>query len=123
MIERLLGRYAEANAMLLTELADLTDADGSTAVIIKTGLAFGYMLRGDFSSERDWAAEAEVTARRLGDQALLGATLTVRGLSILMGVRSGGVAVGTRECALHCLTEAAAITDGLTDPELIEHID
>ena len=118
-IERLLGRYAEANAMLLAELDDLADPESATAIIIKTGLAFGYMLRGDFASERDWAAEAVATARALGDPLLLGASLTAEALGIVMGLRG----VGTRDSALECLTEAASIADGLTDPELVEHID
>ncbi len=122
MIERLLGRYAEANAMLLAELDDLADTEGATAIIIKTGLAFGYMLRGDFTAERDWTDEAVSTARALGDPLLLGSALTVHALGIMMGLRTASGS-GTREVVLACLAEAGAIADRLTDPELVEHID
>jgi DNA-binding CsgD family transcriptional regulator len=123
MVDRLLGRFAEANAILLAELDTLTDEDGATATIIKLGLAFGYMLRGDHSAERDWTREATQTAAGLGDRSLYGSALTVRGLAIMMGGRAAGAPVGSVDEAMRCLTDAAEIIDSLTDQEFIEHID
>jgi DNA-binding CsgD family transcriptional regulator len=123
MVQRLLGEYAEANAMLRAELDDLPDPAGATAVIIKVGLASGYMLGGGFTAERDWAAEAVATAREVGDQPLLAAARTVQALGILMGVRAAGGPAPDRRHAVAYLAEAAAIVDALPDPALVDHID
>jgi ATP/maltotriose-dependent transcriptional regulator MalT len=123
LVERLLGRYAEANALLLAEMADVPNQDSTAAVIIKIGLAHGGMLRGDFATERDWAGEAAATARRLADRPLHAAALAVQALGSLMGVRAGGAAIGTVEEAREFAGTAAKIMDGLPDEQLIEHVD
>jgi len=123
MVERLLGHYAEANAMLRAELDDLAGEANPAAAIIKIGLALGQMLRGGLAAERDWAGEAAATALELGDHPLRAAALTIQALSVLMGVRMAGAAAGTRGSALEGLREAAGIIDSLPDPELVDHID
>jgi DNA-binding CsgD family transcriptional regulator len=123
MIERMLGQYDEANALLLAELDGLADQDSNTAAIIKVGLALGHMLRGDFAAERDWALEAAKTASQLGDRPLYGAALTVRGLGIMMGATVAGVPIGTKEEAFAGLVEACMIVDALPDQDVVADID
>ncbi|HKS99252.1 MAG TPA: AAA family ATPase [Rugosimonospora sp.] len=123
LVERLLGRHAEANALLLAGMADLPDRDSAAAVIIRIGLAHGGILRGDFATERDWAGEAAAMARRLGDRPLHAAALAVRALGILMGVRAGQAPIGIADEAPALARAAAVIVDDLSDEQLVEYVD
>jgi DNA-binding CsgD family transcriptional regulator/tetratricopeptide (TPR) repeat protein len=122
-IERLLGRYTEADAMLRAELDNVAERSGTAAVLLRIDLAVGSMYQGRFAAEQDWTAEAVATARQLGDQPLLGAVLAVRALGILMGVRVAGIPLAPRESALELLTEAATIIDSQPDRRLVDYIE
>ncbi|HKS99253.1 MAG TPA: AAA family ATPase [Rugosimonospora sp.] len=122
-LERLLGRYAEANAMLRAELDSVADGTDIAAVLLRIDLAVGSMYGGQFVAERDWTAEALAAARRLGDQPLLAAALAVRALGILLGVRVAGMPPAPRESALDLLTEAGTIVDCQPDRRLVDYID
>jgi DNA-binding CsgD family transcriptional regulator len=116
MVERLLGRFAEAHALLLAELADIADPETPAAVIVKIGLASGYLLGGGFRTDRDWAREAAQTADRLGDPRLRAAALATQGLAILMGAGTG---TGDRsEVAAAAVHAAAQAMDALPDGQL-----
>ena len=118
MVERLLGRFAEAHALLLAELEDVADPDSRATVIIKLGLASGYLLNGGVRAERDWAGEAARTADRLGEPRLRAAALALRGLAILMG-KGPDAGTGDRvEVAAADLSAAALAMDALPDGQL-----
>lgn len=119
LIDRLLGRHAEARALLLRELACLADSDvdsGSAATAMLTlELAAGRLMRGDFTADGDWAQEAIVAARRLGDRSLLAAAL---GLCVLNDCSDASI--GDQSFSL--IDEAAALVDSLPDSDLARHV-
>jgi AAA ATPase domain len=55
LMDRLLGRYAEARALLLRELDGLADSDTAATAILKLELASGRLMRGDVTPDRAWA--------------------------------------------------------------------
>jgi ATP/maltotriose-dependent transcriptional regulator MalT len=119
MVERLLGRFAEAHALLLAELADLAEPDSRAGVIIRIGLASGYLLGGSFHTEREWAREAAESAERLGDPPLRAAALAIQALAILMGADTGA---GDRNAvAAAGVREAALAMDALPDGQVAGH--
>ena len=65
LIERLLGRHAEARALVLHELAGLSDSEAAATAMLKLELATGRLMRGDRTADRSWAREAMAIARRL----------------------------------------------------------
>jgi ATP/maltotriose-dependent transcriptional regulator MalT len=114
-IERLLGHYDEATALLSRELANIDDGDAATSHI-NLELAAGQMLKADFGSQSAWAADSLVAARRTGDPVLLALGLAVRVVySSVIGP------VGEQERLR--LDEAAALVDAMTDRELGSHLD
>lgn len=64
-LERLLGRHAEARALLLDELARLPGEDSAEGAELQLELAKGSFMRGDFEAASKWASCAlECAARR-----------------------------------------------------------
>jgi len=106
-IEQLLGRHAEARALLLSAL-DTADPDGPVAATLTMGLASVRMFRADFDAGRNWAADALAIARRLGDPALLAAAL---------GLCAASADAAPADRAAH-VGEAAVLVDALTDGDL-----
>jgi energy-coupling factor transporter ATP-binding protein EcfA2 len=87
MVERLLGRHAEARALLLRELRGLSGVDGRHVAVLKLELAVGGLLAGEFTIDLVMTEEAAELARRHGDRAL---EAVAAGLSAL-----GNYAAGT----------------------------
>lgn len=102
--ERLLGRHAEADALLRAEVRDRTP-DDPHRVDLAVSLAAGALLRGDTAAAGGWASEVvrrpRDTAQRIGAVSL----------AVLAGVP--GVDV----------QEAAAAFDALLDPDLAGLLD
>jgi DNA-binding NarL/FixJ family response regulator len=115
LIDRLLGRHAEARALLMRELDGLVDSDAAATAMVKVELAAGRLMRGDFTADRDWAREAMVIARRLGDRCLLAAAL---GMCVLHDFSDASI--GDHSFAL--LDEAAELVDALPDSDLARHV-
>jgi DNA-binding NarL/FixJ family response regulator len=106
-IEQLLGRHAEARALLLSAL-DSADPDGPVAATLTMGLASVQMFRADFDAGHNWAADALAAARRLGDPLMLAAALGLCAASAEMAPADRAAYVG----------EAAGLVDALTDGDL-----
>ncbi|GAA3431279.1 AAA family ATPase [Kutzneria kofuensis] len=115
-IERLLGRHAEAHALVLGELNGLSDPDSAAAAVLKLELAAGGLVGGNFAEVRDWAREALATARRVGDAPLLAATTggCVQH-AYIKGVMDDEV--------LGLLDESTTMVDSLLDNDLARHLD
>jgi ATP/maltotriose-dependent transcriptional regulator MalT len=109
-IERLFGRHAEANAILLAELANLPDQDGPAAVTLMVGLASGASL-GTCQDGQDWPERALAAARRHPDRPALVAALT----ACVVAEQLAGRIDSTVTARLH---EAADLVDGMPDGEL-----
>jgi DNA-binding CsgD family transcriptional regulator len=115
-IERLLGRHAEAQALVLGELNGLSDPDSAAAAVLKLELANGGLVGGNFADVRDWAREALATARRVGDGPLLAATI---GACVQHAYIKGVV----DDEVLALLDESTAMVDSLLDNDLVRHLE
>ena len=115
-IERLLGRHAEAHALVLGELNGLSDPDSAAAAVLKLELATGTLVGGNFADARDWAREALATARRVGDAPLLAATI---GASVQHSYVKGMV----DDEVLALLDESTTMVDSLLDNDLARHLE
>jgi DNA-binding CsgD family transcriptional regulator len=116
MIERLLGRSAEARRMLLTELAAHPGRRGPAAAVLLYELALGGLLGAVPGEGAPWAGQALDAARELDDPAQTAAALAVCALHDLIDGRWTDT---TRER----VAEAVALTDALTDGQLAERLD
>ncbi len=115
LMERLLGRHAEARALLLRELDRLASSDAAAMMIVKLELAAGRLVRGDVTTGQGWAQEAMTIARQLGEQSLLAAAL---GMCVLNDRCDESI----NDQALFHLDEAAELVDSLPDSELARHV-
>ncbi|HEU4426934.1 MAG TPA: AAA family ATPase, partial [Pilimelia sp.] len=115
LIERLLGRPAEARAILVNELSGLDDQDGPAALTLKVGLATGVVMRAERDAIRDWTAEALAAARRGPHRIILAGTLAMRVVGCHLTRSAGPTAA--------MLDEAAAIVDSLPDAAVAEGLD
>ncbi|MBV9142640.1 MAG: hypothetical protein JO115_17295 [Pseudonocardiales bacterium] len=125
LMDRLLGRHAEARALLLSELhrlgdsdlggPDLGDGDTAARAMLKLELAAGRLMPGDFTTDQDCAQDAVVIARRLGDRCLLAAAL---GMCALNDLSDASIV----EQSFCWLDESAELVDALPDSELARHI-
>jgi DNA-binding CsgD family transcriptional regulator len=115
LMDRLLGRHAEARALLLRELDGLIDSNSAATAMVKLELAAGRLMRGDITAERDWAQEAMVIARRLGDRSLLAAAL---GMCVLNDFSDASIG----DQSFFLLDEAAELVDSLPDSDLARHV-
>ncbi|MEU4222515.1 AAA family ATPase, partial [Actinoplanes sp. NPDC026623] len=111
-VERLLGNAMEAEALLAAELAACTEADGSAAVALRTGLATCAVLRSDPVAAERWTGQALRDARRGARPARLAGALA---LAAMAGHLTGAFTVA----AAH-LDEAGRTLDGLPDDDLVE---
>ncbi|HEY6798095.1 MAG TPA: AAA family ATPase [Kineosporiaceae bacterium] len=115
MMERNLGRHAEARAQLLAELQALPDMHGRAALVLQLGLADGVVMGTDPTPCRDWPEEALRTAKRHPDRLSLAFALAA---CVLNDHR---VCQLNERTALR-LDQGAAIVDALTDGELAENL-
>ncbi|MGH3928910.1 MAG: ATP-binding protein [Pseudonocardiaceae bacterium] len=115
MVERLLGRHAEARALLLRELSGLSGVDGRSVAALKLELASGGLLAGEFTIDLVVTEEAAELARRHDDRAL---EAVAAGLSAL-----GNYAAGNVPRASDQVVSAALLVDGLATGELASRLD
>ena len=114
-VERLLGRHAEARALLDRELATLRDPATPGAPALQLELAIGGFMGADFATTTRYAARALATARRNGDRPI---QATALGFLAMASFAAMDVPTAT----VH-LDEAAALVDAMADPELAERVD
>ncbi|MGH3914227.1 MAG: ATP-binding protein, partial [Pseudonocardiaceae bacterium] len=115
MVERLLGRHAEARALLLRELSDLSRLDDRHVAALKLELASGGLLAGEFTIDLILTQEAAELARRHADRAL---EAVATSLSALGQYAAGNVAQASDQ-----VVSAALLVDGLTTGELASRLD
>jgi ATP/maltotriose-dependent transcriptional regulator MalT len=115
MVERLLGRHAEARSLLLRELSGLSGVDSRSVAALKLELVSGGLLAGEFTIDLVVTEEAAELARRHHDRALEAAAA---GLSALGNYAAGNVARASEQVAW-----AALLVDGLTTGELASRLD
>ena len=113
-VEHLLGRHSSARARLLSGLQGVDEKSGEAAALM-TELAVDGLFSGDYESMREWATRARIAAGPVGDRPLAAAAA---GVFALAQAFSGRVSAAETAC-----TEAAALVDGLLDPELAERLD
>ncbi|HEY0803772.1 MAG TPA: AAA family ATPase, partial [Pseudonocardiaceae bacterium] len=116
MIERILGRFDSARAMLVAELARHGDQRRPAAAVLLFELALGGLLATSPAEVAPWAGQAVAAARELDDPARLAAALAV---FVLHDLDRGRWTAETRDR----LREAIALTDSLTDGQLAERLD
>jgi DNA-binding CsgD family transcriptional regulator len=113
-VEHLLGLQSEAHRHLTSALAELGDSPSAEAVELMIELSVDGFHAGDFEGMRVWAERAVTAATPLGDEALLGAALSVRAW--------GGAMAGDGERAqAHC-DEATELVEQLTDEEVARRL-
>ncbi|MGH3822954.1 MAG: helix-turn-helix transcriptional regulator [Pseudonocardiaceae bacterium] len=115
MVERLLGRHAEARCLLLRELSDLSGVDSRSVAALKLELVSGGLLAGEFTIDLVVTEEAAELARRHHDRAL---EAVAAGLSAVGNYAAGNVARAADQMA-----SAALLVDGLTTGELASRLD
>jgi DNA-binding CsgD family transcriptional regulator len=110
--DRLLGRHAEARALLLTELTALPDVDTPEGITLKLALAT-IALSGsqeELDANRAWGEEALAAARRGGD--------TPQCATALAAVAYASVVAGDTRRAVQCVHEAVPLFDTLANDGL-----
>jgi AAA ATPase-like protein len=110
LMERRLSRHEEARALLLAELAALTDQDTAAAAALKFELGSGELAVGNPAAARRWAQEALPVAERCGPTGLRAAVL-----GLLAKTEAIASDVGS---AVPHVTAAASLLDGMLDGEL-----
>ncbi|MFB7945448.1 AAA family ATPase [Kitasatospora phosalacinea] len=108
--ERLLGHYAEAEALLRGELPRTAGRPSPQAVALMTEYGTVALLTGGFADADPYVERAARTARELGDPAAEVTARAVRGL--------GSICLGRVELAGRELTAGAALADRLSDADL-----
>ncbi len=114
-VEHLLGRHAEASAMLSDALADSPPEGDPDASRLVLELASGSLLRGDFQTAREWAARTLAGVPREEDRGL---HAVAAALNAFADYATGNLAAGQASA-----DEAAALVDALPDAELIQRLD
>ncbi|MFC9328295.1 AAA family ATPase [Kitasatospora sp. NPDC057015] len=108
--ERLLGHYAEAEALLRDELPRIEGWSSPQAVALMTEYGTVALLTGGFADADPYVERAVRMARDLGDPPAEATALAVRGL--------GSICLGRVEQARRELTAGAALADRLSDADL-----
>ena len=114
-VEHLLGDHEQAHARLAGALNDLADATSPEAVALMIELAGDAIFRLQYESAQDWGHRAVAAARPIGDRPLTAAALAVLARSLAWG--------GADQRGEVVRTEAAALTDSLSDDELARRLD
>jgi DNA-binding NarL/FixJ family response regulator len=115
LMERLLRRPAEANALLDREICALAPPGSRHLAMLEVERASGELIVGGSGPSRDLARRALATARAHRALGLQAAAL---------GLEATGACIqGDVPDAEKCLDEAAALLDGLLDDELAERLD
>ncbi len=114
-LERLLGRHAEARALLLDELARLPGQDSAEGAELQLELAKGSFMRGDFEASSGWARRALECAGRHDMKPVRAAALC------FLAMAGFSAKDGARTAAL--LDEAAVIADTAPVSEMTLYLD
>lgn len=114
-LEHLLGRHAEARALLLAELRGSPRVEDGAVTVLKLGLAEASLRRGDVADARKWAGAAHLLACRHEDR-------SARATAASFGAYADYLAEDIPAALEHC-DYAALLVDGLTDSELAQRLD
>jgi DNA-binding NarL/FixJ family response regulator/tetratricopeptide (TPR) repeat protein len=114
-VERVLGRYEQAHARLVSTLHGLPEPSSIESVELLIEVTLNEFYRSRFEAMHDWAERAVSVAKVLGDAALMAAALAVSALADAI--------TGTTQSAQSHRAEAAALVDGLADDELSLRLD
>jgi tetratricopeptide (TPR) repeat protein len=109
-VERLLGRYEQAHARLVSNLDAQPGPASVEAVALLIELTLNEFYRSRYEAMHDWAGRAVSDAKMLGDAALTAAALAMPTLADAM--------TGLTNTARSHRAEAAVLIDGLSDEEL-----
>jgi ATP/maltotriose-dependent transcriptional regulator MalT len=101
--------------MLSDALADSPPDGDPDATRLVLELASGSLLRGDFQTAREWAAQTLARAAHDGDRGLHAVAAALNAFA--------GYATGDLPDGLAAADEAAALVDALPDAELIQRLD
>jgi ATP/maltotriose-dependent transcriptional regulator MalT len=115
MVERLLGRHAEARARLLAEFDALAGKEFPETASLAIELSFVGLMQGDFAANRTWALRALELARRFGSEPIAATALGFLAMS--------SHATGDMAAAAARLDEAALLVDAMPDSDLTKRID
>ena len=109
-VERLLGRYEQANARLVRALRVLPDRASVESVELLIELTLNEFYRSRYEAMHEWAARAVTAANAMGDAALIAAAAVMRAFADAM--------TGPTDVTRSRRAEAAALVDDLSDDEL-----
>jgi ATP/maltotriose-dependent transcriptional regulator MalT len=109
-VERLVGRYEDAHARLMQALRDLPGPASVTRVELLVELTLNEFYRSRYEAMRDWAAPAMSAAQEVGDATLVATAAVMVAFADAMS--------GPTRRARRRRSEAAALVDALSDPEL-----
>jgi DNA-binding CsgD family transcriptional regulator len=110
-VERILGRNAEADALLRTELAALDDQAGTPALALKADLAAGAVLRSDAATARRWLADVLADAGHDAGRAQLAGALALSAMADHLAGEAGP------DTAVR-LDRAADVLDAMPDRDI-----
>ncbi|MBV9449115.1 MAG: AAA family ATPase [Streptosporangiaceae bacterium] len=114
-LERLLGRHADARALLLGELDRLPDQDSAERAELQLELASGSMMRGEFAANSVWARRALQGAREHGNQPVYASALAFLAMADFSAQDQARTAA--------VLDEAAAVVDAAPGIEVVRYLD
>ncbi|SMD26480.1 regulatory protein, luxR family [Kibdelosporangium aridum] len=115
VLENLLGRHAEARALLLAELRGLPRMANGAATALQLGLAEASLRHGDVAGSRTWAGTAYILASCHNDH-------PARATAASFAAYADYLAADIPAALEHC-DHAALLVDGLTDGELAQRLD
>jgi DNA-binding CsgD family transcriptional regulator/tetratricopeptide (TPR) repeat protein len=109
-VERLLGRYEQANARLLSALRVLPEPASVEYVELLIELTLNEFYRSSYEAMHDWAVQAVDAAKLVGDATLMATAAAMRAFADAL--------TGPTDVALSHRARAAALLDELSDDEL-----
>ncbi|MEU2281568.1 BTAD domain-containing putative transcriptional regulator [Streptomyces sp. NPDC013178] len=115
VMERLLGRFEAATAVLRRELAQNTELSSAQSAALEVQVAAAELRSGDFSQAVDWARRALLSALGAGEPVQVAG---VRALLALAHTSAGEASEGTS-----CLDAAVKVLDDTEDRRLLEYLD
>ncbi|WP_327328573.1 AAA family ATPase [Streptomyces sp. NBC_01210] len=115
MVQRLLGRREETDAMLRLELDALGSEDALVRASLKFEIAAGQLHSGDPLGCYQWAQEALTVVERHGHRPLQASCLGLMAMANTANGRTG--------LAHELLGQATTILDGMLDSELAQSLD
>jgi DNA-binding NarL/FixJ family response regulator len=114
-LERFLGRYEHAHAILVKALRDLPEPALVESAGLLIELTVNEFYRSRYRAMHEWAGKAVSAAKLVGDEALMAAARAMPALADAL--------TGPTETALSHRAAAAGLVDGLSDDELSVRLD